>query len=85
MGQSARFDVIEDTLQHVIIRDLGPWDIFLTITNDAEQVVQKLASYLGGRRLFYIDSEGEMDELLVEDGKFAGFAPGPRAETFSEE
>jgi hypothetical protein len=36
-------------------------------------VVEDLASMLNGRRLFYYDSEGELTELLVKDGKFAGF------------
>jgi hypothetical protein len=29
-------------------------------------------------RIFYFDSSGDLDELLVKDGRFAGFAPGPR-------
>lgn len=32
-----------------------------------------------GRRLLYYDSQGQLDELLVRDGKFAGFKAGPRA------
>lgn len=70
--------------QSLLIRDIGPWDKFMTVTNAAEKVVEELVS-LGvlpqGRRLFYYDSEGQCDELLVEDGRFAGFVPG----TFGEE
>jgi len=65
----------------LLIRDLGPWDEHLTITNDPEHVVTKLRSagmLPFGRRLFYYDSAGILDELVVKDGKFAGFKTGPR-------
>lgn len=48
----------------------------LTITNGAEGVVEELAPMLAGRRLFYVDTEGRVDELLVKDGRFAGFKAG---------
>ena len=79
----ARYVVIrDDFLQEapVVIEDVGPWDQHPTITNDAEWVVEQLVNQgrlPTGRRLFYIDSDGQKDELLVKDGRFAGFAPGP--------
>lgn len=73
----AQYEVVRDMPDHMTIRDLGPWDQFPTVTNDAENVVLDLADLLGNRRLLYIDSEGKLDELLVKDGRFAGFAPGP--------
>lgn len=71
------------TIEHVdakriVIRDLGPWNVYQTVTNAAENVVAELwiSDRLdGGRRLFYYDSEGDLGELLVKDGEFAGFAP----------
>jgi len=66
----------------LVIKDVGPWDQHPTVTNDAENVVQSLVAqgYLpGGRRLLYYDSDGRLDELLVKDGQFVGFAPGPEA------
>ena len=57
------------------INDVGPWDRHLTVTNGAETVVEELADRLNGRRLEYFDSTGRLDQLLVKDGKFAGFAP----------
>jgi len=66
----------------LVIKDVGPWDQHPTVTNDAEAVVEALTSqgYLPeGRRLFYYDSEGTLDEILIKDGRFVGFAPGPRA------
>lgn len=64
----------------VIIRDIGHTD-HKTVTNDAENVVADLVNdgkLLPGMRLYYYDSEGQLDEIKVKDGRFAGFAPGPR-------
>jgi len=68
----------------LVIEDLGPWSSFLTITNDAEAVVEELANrgeLPDGRRLIYIDSEGRRDEILIQHGRFAGFKAwnGPEA------
>lgn len=76
--QRAKYTVVADNEKEVIIRDEGPWDAHLTVTNDAEAVVAALAPSLRGRRLLYVDSDGDMDELVVRDGKFVGFAAGPR-------
>lgn len=60
----------------LVIRDVGPWDKFMTVTNAAEEVVQELVAageLPEGRRLLYWDSEGKKDELLVKNGQFAGF------------
>jgi len=78
MGLPAKYEVVSVTSESVVIKDLGPWTIHLTITNDAEGIVEEMVPYLHGRRLYYIDTDGEMDELLIKDGKFVGFAPGPR-------
>lgn len=71
----ANFRVEQETEDLVLIRDLGPWDRFSTITNAAEKVVEQLAPMLRGRRLEYIDSNGQRDQILVVGGRFAGFAP----------
>jgi hypothetical protein len=72
----ANFRVEQRTDAVVILRDLGPWETHPTVTNDAEWVVAQIAETLAGRRLFYYDSDGQLDELLVENGAFVGFAPG---------
>lgn len=74
----ARFHVVRVTAEAVTIHDDGPWDRHPTVTNDADNVVRALADALRGRRLFYYDSDGRLDEILVRNGAFAGFAPGPR-------
>lgn len=70
----ARIHIVEQTAKALLIHDVGPWDRHPTVTNDAENVVDYLLPLLQGRRLFYFDSEGDLDELLIHDGKFAGFA-----------
>ena len=70
------FTIVSRTSDCLVIKDIGPWDVYPTVTNQAETVVKQLAPGLDGRRLEYIDSEGQQDELLVKDGEFAGFAPG---------
>lgn len=72
------YKIIEETAECVVIQDLGPWDRHMTVTNGAEEVVAELAHLLRGRRLEYLDSEGERDQILVKDGRFAGFAPWGR-------
>lgn len=74
----ANYSIVTDTAENFIIRDEGPWHVHATVTNDAEQVVKDLAPKLGKRRLLYIDSNGDMDEIVHRDGKFVGFAGGPR-------
>lgn len=68
---SARFEIVHDGPAALILRDLGPWDKHPTITNDAEGVVASVVESLNGRRLFYVDSEGECDELVVKNGRYA--------------
>jgi len=62
-----------------VIRDIG-YNNQLSVTNDAEGVVQGLIfdkELAPGQRLLYYDTDGNLDELKIKDGKFAGFAPGP--------
>ncbi len=62
----------------VVLEDLGPWERHLTITNDAENVVRELVGrgqLPSSMRLLYYDSDGDLTEILVTDGAFAGFAP----------
>jgi len=44
-----------------------------SVTNDAENVVEYLYGVYGNRRVFYIDSEGILDELRHKNGVFVGF------------
>ena len=79
--RSAQFNIIRNRPDEpIVIEDLGPWDRYPTITNDAETVVamlQKRGYLEPGRRIFYYDSDGQLDEILHDDGVFRGFKAGP--------
>lgn len=70
----AAFEVVEEDAGKVVLRDIGPWSKHPTITNDAEQVVEKMHARVGDRRLLYYDSDGELTELRHEGPRFTGFA-----------
>jgi len=72
----ANYDIVERTPQAVTLRDLGPWDKYLTITNAAEDVIEELSKkgvLKNDQRLLYFDSANELTELLHKNGKFTGF------------
>lgn len=76
MTRPARYRLSRIHADEVEIIDLGPWDEFSTVTNDAEGVVERVAAsglLTEGRRLFYIDSEGVRSELRHARGRFIGF------------
>lgn len=76
---TAKFEIVSgqgDASQPLVIKDLGPWHKYRTVTNDAEGVVSHLIEQRllePGQPLYYYDSDGELGELLVEGGKFVGF------------
>lgn len=78
--KKANYCILKDSYPFtspLIVQDIGPWDEFATITNDAERIVEELhrnGRLPSGRRLFYYDSENELDEICIDEyGKFAGF------------
>ena len=77
--RQTNYEVVEKTSGRVVIRDLGPWDKYMTVTNAAEEVVNELVAVrtlIQGDRLFYFDSSGELDEIVIERLRFAGFKAG---------
>lgn len=86
MTRKANYRIVSAEENRVVIRDIGPWDKFMTVTNAADGVVAELFAegYLANantgvpKRLFYYDSEGQFDELLHEGGVFRGFKPAVR-------
>jgi len=74
----AAIDIISVKDNCILIKDESGKCNTMTITNDAEGVVEYIASRfdLSKKRLFYIDSEGVIDELLVRGSAFAGFKAG---------
>lgn len=73
---TAEFTVETADDSMILIRDVGRGK---SVTNDAENVVaQMVTTYGTGRRLFYRDTTGRVDELLIDErGRFAGFKAGP--------
>lgn len=77
----AKYDLVCEGHEYIVIQDVGPHDQYLTVTNAAEMVVQDLwatGALLYRRRLFYADSDGIVSELMyaVNDSKptFTGYA-----------
>lgn len=77
MSQAAYVILSDEPGQPLVIRDVGPWTHRKTVTNDADRTVARLwdnKKLVPGRRLFYFDSEGVLDELqIVGTGRFYGF------------
>jgi len=74
----SNFTILSNSPDVIVLQDLGPWDHFQTITNDAENVVAYL--YKSGRlvpptkQIVYFDSDGEATELKHDGmGNFTGF------------
>ena len=74
--RNASYDIINSSSDHIIIRDIGAYSGYMSVTNAAEQVVAELLATLKGRRLFYYDSEGRLDELVIKNNKFSKFRTG---------
>lgn len=75
----ANVSILKDTGRYVILCDNGPWDIFLSITNDAEGVIERLGkSCMLDRKVYYYDSGGEFGELKHDGHKFTGFGHADR-------
>ena len=75
------FEIVANDGNRLVIRDLGPWDKFKTITNGADELVPWLHQndkIADGKKLYYYDSSGDCDEIIHADGQFVRFAPGPR-------
>lgn len=71
------YSIVKDVPgEPLVIRDDGPWELYPTITNNAEDVITDLWNngfLKDGRRVFYYDSEGDLDELRHEGPRFTGF------------
>lgn len=72
----ANFCIIKETDEYIIIDDLGPHDLYKSITNSAEWVLKQLLPRLRGRKLYYIDTERMTDQIVYKAGKFIAFNAG---------
>ena len=73
----AEFTIEKETPEYIYIIDTGH-NHTKTITNDPGHVIETLAIYhaLGERRVFYKDSEGQIDEILHSGSRFTGYKAG---------
>ena len=76
----AKYTLVEANDKYVLIEDCSS-DQYpsMSITNDAESVVEDLfEKHLVGQttRIFYIDTDGRVDELLHAYRRFDGFQFG---------
>ena len=72
----SNYKILQDNNEKLIIRDIGPWNRYLTVTNDAENVVDdlvKLGFSFENKRLLYYDSMGILSEILIKDNRFFDF------------
>jgi hypothetical protein len=79
MGKPANFEILfhsNNPDEPLVINDTGPWNIHLTVTNDIDNVIEKLFQeglLVPGKRLKYYDSEGTLTEVIIKERKFAGY------------
>jgi len=74
MLRRSSYIIERETADFLLLQDLDRGG--KSLTNDMEIVVREVGGGLYGRRLFYRDSEGNVDEVIIKDGVFAGFAWG---------
>lgn len=70
MNRHANWDVISvnHDEKRVVLKDVGPWDSHLTITNDAEYVYEWINRWVPGYEIQYFDSDEELTRLFMKDG-----------------
>lgn len=61
---------IEDDAVFIVDNDIG-----MSVTNDAENVVEHLLNIYPNKRIFYRDTEGDWSELVHNNKEFVRFAP----------
>lgn len=80
--KGANYVIVNDKPGLIVIRDVGPWDHYGTVTNAAEGVVAELyrrGVLPAGKVLLYYDSENCLDQLRHDgQGRFTGYAPAPK-------
>ena len=76
MNREPEFSIEQQTESYILIRDLAEQYQCISVTNGAEEVIAALNQKLKGRKLFYIDTEGCVDELCYIDKEFTGFKFG---------
>lgn len=74
MRSRSNWKVLTNCDAEVVIKDLNTSS--MSVTNDAENVVFDLydrGALWHGKRLLYFDSNGDLDEIVHEHGRFVDF------------
>jgi hypothetical protein len=89
MLEHADYALVEFDEKYLLVMDTGHDKGHCSVTSDADYVVKDLHNRyglnLGGRRLFYIDSEKSIDEICFRRGCFIGFKRGHEGVVFKTE
>ncbi len=62
---------VEETAVFLVDADRGR----MSVTNDAENVVEYINKLYPNKRIMYKDSEKQWGELVHKDGNFIGYGP----------
>jgi len=73
ISNRSRYDIIDIAEKSILIKDKNEGD--KSVTNDAERVTEELYAAHGDKRIFQIDTNNELDELVHENGVFKEFKP----------
>ncbi len=79
MPMKASYVILEDTWDRILIQDRG---VGMSITNDAEAVVQDLINkglIHAKKVILYQDTENNVDRLVHDGIKFIAFGRGARS------
>jgi hypothetical protein len=78
MENHAEFAIIEVKPDYIYIQDISDSKPSMTVTSDAARVVAELHERFNitEKRIFYMDTMQNIDELDHENGIFKGFRPG---------
>jgi hypothetical protein len=71
MSARADYSVVGVTPEFCHIQDLNLGN--MSVTNAAESVVADVVEKHGNKRITYVDSDGNQDELVHVNGRFTGF------------
>ena len=77
---------VED--DYIVVKDVGHLTGCKSVTNDAEAVVELIIKDFGddfnNRKIYYIDSDEQLDELVHDGEKFTGFHFGAPEEVMNK-
>lgn len=69
------FKIVENKDSYILLEDLANIYSSMSITNDAENVIEFLNNKLdiANKKIYYVDTDGRVDILCHDNGKFIGF------------